>query len=493
MSNICFLEQGEDLKRLPIFLEWLEQAVTQWEMNSNVPSPSIATFALNLSSIISGDENNFVQLNNKNVYIRLWKVLQIRTNEVSPSIKLGYLKMLFSFMSHQSGLDWLTATDCWTDILSYCLANQTIYITREGYNFMYELLNKFATTNVMFSELIVKKIILNLEAEQFNKNVPVRSEIDDVQIQKDLTPTLKLVTHILEKCYMNNDDRKVSNIFLNTYNLENTLQNLLMIARDQEFIFNISKPLFIIHFININIQTVSISREQALPEMKKFGVSFVKLFNSLILKGCALNILKLCYLGHGYWLRINAFVPPSESKAPILFENQIIIFQIMPLLFITFSTAHTKEIREDELTDLFVQKLFKISCEQTIRLAYSYRGLIMSSNIANVFDLGQKAIFYLMKIRQHFDRNRAVIVFQALMYAMKYLSKTLITKHHTIIDLQPFQSGFLSAMFDGLGMLIKDFKITWRESVESICLTSLTIDFLNCLNLPTKVMIIKFE
>lgn len=404
-------------------------------------------------------------------------------------MKLGYLKMLSSFMNHKSGLDWLVSTDCWNDVLSYCLENQTLYITREGYNFMYELLNKFINVNDLFCDLVTKKILTSLEADQFNKNGLIKSEIDDSQIQKDLTPTLKLVTHILEKSYLNyeNGENKISDIFLCNYQLENTLWNLLLIARDHEFIMTISKPLYLAYFLCIDT-TQFVTHEQARPQYKFFCRKFSDLFNILINKQCAVNILKLCYLGHGHWQKMSKLVPPDpERKEPILFENQIIIFQILPFLFITFAFGDQRELRDDELTEIFIHKLFKITCQDTIRLAYLFRALLMSLTKAATFDLAQKAIFYLMKMRQQIHRDRAVIVFQALMYAMKYLAKLMIGKNHMICELEPYHAGFLSAMFDGLGMLIKDFKITWRESVESICLTSLTIDFLNCLNLPTKV------
>lgn len=468
---MVFSVRQEDVIRLPIFTEWLEQAVGSWECSA-APSSSIATFALNLASIISVSEENFGKLNGRNVYSRLWKVL--RGGETPPSVKLGYLKMLSSFMTHTSGLEWLGATESWGEVLSYCLANQTIYITREGYNFMSELLRKYAGVNEVFCDVVVGRIVANLDAGVF---------VDDEGIKKAL-PVLRLVSHVLERFLMTDVDRRVAGIFLGKHKLESTLWEMLIVANDPEHIFVLSKILFVAMFLDIDISKVT-NKETSTPEFRKFGHRFVNLFNILVQKENVLNMLKICYLGHNYWPRIDQHLPPSEKKEPILFENQIIVFQIMPLLFIAFSHAH--DFRDDELTDMFVNKIFKISCQQTVRLAYSFRDVIELMQQSNAFDLAQKSIFYIMKVRQHFHRDRAVIVFQALMYAMKSLAKLFITKHHTIIDLQPHQVGFLSAMFDGLGMLIKDFKITWRESVESICLTSLTIDFLNCLNLPTKV------
>lgn len=492
-----FKAHSEALKQLPIFTEWLETAVTQWETTQSMPSSSIATFTLNLSSLISTNESNFMQLNNTNVYLRLCKVLKLRSMEVGPSVKLGYLKMLHSFMKHKSGLEWLVATDHWTDILGYCLENQTIYITRDGYIFMYDLLSKFITIHPTFCELIVKKILYKLQDDQFNINGVKRSEIDDVQLVKDLMPTLKLLNFILEKCFLANtehENENIPDIFIKLYNLEETLWKLLMVSRDPELLFNISKPLYIISFQQIEVKKMH-NRETSIPEIAEFSKKFCRLFNTLITKRSPINILKLCHLGHIYWKKLSILLPSCKpDQQPLVFENQLILYQIMPILYIAFSIAYKKDIQKDELTELFIHKLFKISCEHTIRCCYSYRALLMSydtkqtstSNDAVIFDFGQKAIYYLMKTRPNFQRERAVIVFQALMYAMKYLAKSFVNKAESRIDITA-TTGFLSAMFDGLSMLIKDFKITWRESVETICLTSLTLQYLDVPDLPTKV------
>lgn len=492
---------GAQLRGLCIFPDWLETAITQWETTSTIPSASICTFTLNLTSLISTNELIFVKLNITSVYMRLIKGLNLRANNIAPSVKLGYLKMLQSFLSHRSGLDWLVARDNWADILQYCFENQTIYITRDGCNFMYDLLSKFITIHPEFCHLIVKQILNRLD--NFNDNIRC-PEIDDIKIAKEFIPTLKLITFILEKSFLSdieNEFNKIPKIFIENYNLEDTLWKLLIISRDGDLLFNISKPLFITIFHLIDKDKMK-NEGICCSVLKEFARKFFKIFNTLINKRSAVNILKLCQLGHIYWGKIVEFVPTQEGKEnPIFFENQLIIFQIMPLLYVAFSTAYKVDIKKDELTEMFIHKLFKISCEQTIRCAYSYRALLMSyDNMREnpvrdpaIFDFGQKAIYYVMKTKQHFHRDRAVIVFQALMYAMKFLSKTMTDKTAAGINLLTHQTGFLSAMFDGLSMLIKEFKITWRESVETICLTSLTLDFLGIQTLPIKVGSFYFE
>lgn len=381
--------------------------------------------------------------------------------------------MLLSFTHHKSGVDWLTSTDYWNDVLSYCLENQTIYITREGYNFMYELLNKSIKYNNTFCDLVVKKTMSRLETDRFVNNESAKLEIDDYQLQKDLSPTLKLITYILEQLYMSGECKTLVDMYLHEHNLENVLWNLLLIARDEEFVYDISKSIFLTSFMGVGMQAY-VTRESALPELKVFGRKFMRLFQLVTERGLAVLIVRLCCLGHGYWTRVDRLLPPSDKLEPILFENQIIVFQILPVIVVAFAASGEgdghRHMHEDELTALFVHKLFKISCEHTVRMAYAYRALLLGLGEAQACETARKAVGCLMSVRDLLHRDRAVIAFQALAYALRSLVEGRGVRKTAA------QQRLLSALLDALGQLIRHFHITWTDSVESICITSLALE-----------------
>lgn len=149
---------GQALVNLPVFTEWLFKAIQYWEESSSLPTPTVTTFTAYLTSLLSKNERCFVAFNSCNLYIRLCTTLKLRTPDSLPSVKLGYIKLLASFLEHKSGVEWLIATNNWQDVLGYCLAGQTIYIVREGQNFMYNLLLKGCNQNAVFCSMIIEKV-----------------------------------------------------------------------------------------------------------------------------------------------------------------------------------------------------------------------------------------------------------------------------------------------------------------------------------------------
>lgn len=192
-------------------------------------------------------------------------------------------------------------------------------------------------------------------------------------------------------------------------------------------------------------------------------------------------MLRLCCLGHTYWTRVNRLLPPplADKQKPILFENQIIIFQIMPMIVVAFSSADKRLLREDELTELFIHKLFKISCSHTVRLAYTYRALLLTMNRARVHAAARSAVARLMQVRTHLHRDRAVIAFQALIYALKYVTTEAEGDAHALV----------ASLVEGVASLVRHYRITWTDSVESICITSLMLDYLERGRLPARLCV----
>lgn len=60
------------------------------------------------------------------------------------------------------------ATNSWTDVLNYCLAaNTTVYVMKESYNFMYNLLESKVHFDEAFCNVVVKRILQPLKVSAF--------------------------------------------------------------------------------------------------------------------------------------------------------------------------------------------------------------------------------------------------------------------------------------------------------------------------------------
>lgn len=270
-----------------MFSAWLEDVVHLWESSVICPNPSIATFVLNLTSLLTKDEFQFNNLNSTNLFLRMCKTLHLTnkipsngislsmetnepfpiiTNEVTSSMKVGYVKMLISFTNHQSGLNWIRLTSCWEDVLSYCLECQNIYISKEAINFIYQLVKNLIHCDKTFCDSVAIKVLtpLNTDYESHDK----------------VAPTIKLLTSVLEQIYMGDEDITLKQLFVRD-DLEDKLWLLLNDTKHCELTFDVSKLLFLVSFVVVTLGHYE-CREAALPQLEIFGRKFSRLFNMLI-------------------------------------------------------------------------------------------------------------------------------------------------------------------------------------------------------------------
>ncbi|KAF5293603.1 hypothetical protein FQA39_LY03088 [Lamprigera yunnana] len=473
-------ELGDAILNLPIFTEWLIKSIQYWEDIGILPRQNIISFIVHLVSLLSANEERFIQLNACNGYIRLCTVLKLRSRGTSPSVKLSYIKLLSSFLEHNSGTHWLIATNNWQDVLGYCLENQTTYVLREGYNFIYNTLVKGSECNLLFCNIIVEKIM-----SIFNELNFINGIVNDESLQKKLTPTLRLILHILlsslESPSFANRDYRIPSIFLKNCHLEQNICNIIMISSQiEEFFMELNKIMILTHLfgmaMNTEIQIFQVNH------LKKLVGEIYKLIGMNITKGFVVNVCHMCFLLQHYWKLMESRLPNvdfNSEEVQIVFESQILILQVLPLLVCSFKecSVNVSEICQDEFRDQFISKVFKSLCEHTIRLAYNYRTLLVTEKV-NLFDTSILAAGYVMRSRPYYHRKRAVIVFQYFMYCINDVVNATSSKPQM---LQIFSSRipYFISIFDVITTFIEEFDITWRESVETICVTKLAMDFIN--------------
>lgn len=79
------------------------QACTFWEENPDThhPAANVGRFVLELTAIVSKNEERFSQLSSANAYLRLCDTLRVRKSDCVPSIKSAYVKLLEAFLEHK--------------------------------------------------------------------------------------------------------------------------------------------------------------------------------------------------------------------------------------------------------------------------------------------------------------------------------------------------------------------------------------------------------
>lgn len=297
MCKYFLSDLNNSLLKLPLFSEWIFQSVSHWELTNTGPSASCAVFTLHLTSLLSKCELRFVKFNAQNVYLRLCNIIQValrllatnskkagksqrlvfkvRKQNSTPSIKLAYIKLLSSFLEHEAGIQWLIATDNWQDALSYCLANQTVYIIREGHTFIHQLLVKAVPYNEIFCSIIVERIVSTLRDVHYQNGTQILEvragafrcvcfkclcfKVNGEQLQTKVLPTLQLVTYILESELKSPSyskrDYQVPALFLNGSHLEQATWNIILVCQHQELLFVLHKLMFLNYFFSLSINS----------------------------------------------------------------------------------------------------------------------------------------------------------------------------------------------------------------------------------------------
>ncbi|RZC33047.1 hypothetical protein BDFB_004776 [Asbolus verrucosus] len=488
-------EVGASGINVPIFSEWLVRAVTFWEANNVTPAANISSFTLSLASFLSRNESTFCRLNVDNFYVKLIHIVKARQPEVSPSVKLGYIKLLESFLEHKAGIQWVIGSSFWEDVLSFSLINQTVYITKEGYQFMSKILQQTIDHDETVCHNIVKQIMLPLEDDAFKlmKSSGEMMEVSDEIIQHNINPTLLLLgdilEHFLESVLFAQNDCRIVLIFLRDFQLEQKIYNFMMIAQNKYLIFDLGKIMFVMQFLELYMGVISKNLKIASVQMSIRKM--MSIFSTNISKGNFENMMKFCYYGQYYWNLMGYKVPcikVNKDNEPMSFANQLLVLQLLPIFAIAMKYRdcyNRDEIYADEFRDEYVQKLFRMMCEDTVRIAYSWRDFLVGQS--NIFEIATKGLIYIMKSRKYYPRERAAIAFQSFVYALKDVMCS-IKEAPEKLNIFAKEISFFSLLFDAFIVFIEEFQITWRDSVETICVMAISFDFLTVPTWPMQLV-----
>lgn len=478
---------------------WIMEVVSQWEKLGVYSAPAVVSFTLNLASYICKDEQIFVMLNSRNVYERLITLIDIKKPTTDPSVKLGYIRLISSFLEHKSGLQWIISTNYWADIMCLTLKNQTRYITKEGYQFVAALLRRSIKINECFCHNVMQLIMA-----PFGKNAPCIPpnavtnvlEVRDQAIYQSLCTSLTLVIEVLQLMMENvnlDNNYKVVMIFIEKFNLEGQIKSLLLIAQNEEFLFDLYKLLFIISIFEFCNQ-YSGKRMMEVDLTSEKSAKVFHIFTDNVQKGSVVNVLKLTYVGYIYWQNIGNLMPTCikniDNPVPLLFENQLLMMQLYPIISVSFKLLGEKEaeqrLSEDEVREHYVDQLLKKSIQPTVRIFFLWRNYLM--NNPYMFDHATLALNYLIKSKSMFTRDQGVTAFQTLIYCLQDIVNLIKVKPEKILVLAK-EYNYMALLLDAIAIFINSFNFTWRDSLESICVMNLAFDFLSIPTWPTKLVV----
>lgn len=387
-------------------------------------------------------------------------------------------------LSHSDGVEWLKETHAWKQAIGYCIEDQTIYVVRKSTEFLTDFLFQIATDDDKLCLEIINEISRPLSENVYIEEIG-KVCVDSCDLQRKVTPTIDILCHILERYFHSNIKSGISNHIIKTSKGQYNLWKLTDMTHDRKLYEKISKCLVYMSFTAL-IDTLNKNGEKdtspnSVNEYTEFGLTFLNSCRWCILKNQHEALLIIARIYYVLWKSMGDRAPEEIILGNQLtkFENQVILFQILPLI----NVMYRPENYNNEIHDEYVMKLFHISTEHTLRICYSFRDSLINGNL-DLYDMASKAVQGILSMVHVLHRDRAVIVFQALCHIIKGVAFPRDSKDLISLVERPT---FMSSVLTGLYTIVKKYSITWRDSFESIALLNFMLYAMEDPNLTPRV------
>lgn len=440
-------------------LEWLHQVQESWQLVP--PHPSLMAFAVRLLAVLANDEQRFTFLQKMNTVSIFCQKMKLQNNK-NVSLNLAYTLLLSSVTQHSEGRKWVVANGLWKDVINFCLTDSSIYVAREGQKFITSLFSdllKDGTPGVAVAEEILRSAMTPVLIGKNSLTIDMKSK------QDKMLPSLGILCYVFEASV---DVKSLAVLcgFINKYSLETVAWSLLNGSLDNIFVGQVSKFLALLYFVLFKYKASS-SGHITLEHVKEIDASIVNLLSVLFAKGFVRNALKIIVQSHFQWHEFNKIIQIDPEARKHEFENQLLALLVGPVISILSRTTLSHEYFDE-----FCTKLCGLMHQETVRAVYAIKKMLRDQ--PNSHEVAHMAVLSILQIKDVMDKDKAVVVFQVLMYSLKeFVPESVECLPGYTIDTYDFPIEYpelLSTVLEALFMLITNFHIVWSQSVESICI-----------------------
>ncbi|XP_075145568.1 integrator complex assembly factor Brat1 [Haematobia irritans] len=499
---ITHLSAKENLYVLqsPFAIEWVDKCISILTDDFGKINPKVTSFMLNFSSLMIQNEWVMIMLRERHLMDRILFIIKTNSTRFSPSIKLGCIRLMSAVSKYSLGMAYISNRKCWDYLIELCNRDHTLYVVREARQLLYELLYTFSVKAKDETAVleILNEIIKPLQDNVFKDgHESIMVNVDDTGFQYKMASTLDLLTYIFEQTLESEEKANIAHLCQIYHNLEINIWKLTEMTQNSSFFNKIIHALASLNFA-ILVQDQWDEGQIAPEKFSRFGLSFFNSMTFCLQRHQLLNFIKLAELYHVLWKKLGKRAPPEiliETHS-VKFENQLITLQLLPVLFI----LRSHNLQKEELFENYIMKLLEISCEHTMRICYRFRDTIIPSQntaIVTVADLAYKAIHGILSMQNILEREQAILVFQAMIYALKeFISEVDGEKSNANYNQLPKNCkrwismefmvtipNVLNAILTGLHTLIKRYHISWKESIETTCVVNMVAVILENPNL----------
>lgn len=489
ISSLPYLEFS-DLTKEPDTIDWIEKIINAFD-SPDLPNQQVANFALKILSIVCSNEWDFAAIKERGILDKVHNGIEKHSELQKPSIKFTHIQLLQSISQHSIGLQWLKQTKSWKLCIKYYESSSTLFIIRESGIFLYNIIKKFC--ELMKDENLCMEIIeeiLTPLITKGNRNTETPSIVNDENLPKQVMPCLKVTNNILSLCIESKSRSRMAYYILSKYRYENKIWLVMDLTwGNDEFLRVMKQGLNIGNFARLSCMDIppSDTKTTDLP----FDVHTVHFYNMMmacLVRRCFKDINLLCEMHHQLWYKLGDLAPPEVvlENHDLKYGDQVIMIQTLPIIFVIRSRFKGT----DEYINELCTKMFNMSCEHTIRLLYHYRDALANENLEFSAELAANSIQTILSLKKYLNRDRAALAFQILCYVLKgYVDEPCDDNGERICNTQLVLQApnLLSTLLIALNEMIKHFKFSWSECIESTAIVPLLLVLLDNQNLSSRV------
>ncbi|XP_075230769.1 integrator complex assembly factor Brat1 isoform X2 [Lycorma delicatula] len=441
-----------------------------------------------------------------------------RNDENDLSVNLAFVEMLCEVVKHVEGCRWFLKSELWDHILKQHYLSQSIYVTRKTKELIVKFITALQKIELESCWAMIDAIIAPLNVEKYKEDIPSRQEMlmsiqnliepddkldvsryiirnyeeyaenplsqstessdYDINREKEIL-TVQLLCSLFESLVEDDFSAFDINIIFKNYNLYLwSWETLHDEAKDSKMISSLS---LLIVYIIFSTLPRNESRKVAETDLIDTLKSLLFLIQSLAYKRQYLTVNSICASSQKLCSKLlsNPSYLCKEDGITYNFQTQLLFFMALPIyIFIKMA-----RISHTDISDKFADKIFTVTSMSVKRVCYQYRDTLrMCPQCYNIEQLLRCSIHTLIGILEYVHKDQVIVVFQSLMHLFKkFVPDECMNDEMTTIEsfelIQKYPN-LLMDVLNGIEITIKNYDISWSESLETSCLSALLISLL---------------
>lgn len=383
------------------------------------------------------------------------------------------------------GLLWLKQVKAWKVAIMAYEKYPTTEMISECAAFLYDIIDKFS--GLMMDDNLCNEIMEDIFAPFYKTEWKSNADAESEMMHQDLIPTIDVCSYILTLCIESQKTSKTANYILVKFQFENNLWGIgELIGKNDDLVGGICRGLTTANFATFTNIDEPLDKASNLSSYELFTSKYYNIMKFAIQSFG--NILTIADMHHKLWNKLD--IHKHDKTMNFKISHQVITMQTLPLVQMIKSKLNkTSNLMCEISTDIL-----KKNSEETIRLLYQYRDCLDCLETEVLTELAVKSILSTASLKETLDRDSIILTLKILIYALAGYIDEPCNKNFNrpTVNVQLLEKSklVLSALLIGLGDFINDFKISWKECVESTSIVRFSLALLNCKTLDSKVSFI---